>query len=130
MRYRYQIREIANKSAGALRRIEAVLVLESGEEESVENLVKIATSAMARLRRRRVAAEHIGKRSRWQRRPSYVWVKLYREDAVLRRLKQPARGDRNLLLEGEWVSSRYQEKPIYVKSPSHVYGRYRFALKL
>ena len=83
IRFRYKIRDVKNVSAGKLRRLEATVILNYGEAISKELLFRIARQSIRRLQRRLVRYAGIQKQSFSVRCPCYVWVKIFKNDAVL-----------------------------------------------
>jgi hypothetical protein len=126
LRFRYAIRDRRNTSAGSLRRVEAIVVLNAGEDPSESDLYRIARQAIRRIRRRPIRSVDIGGSGLPLRRPRYVWVKLFREDAVLRDLANPGPDNPNLLLKAEWTSLRYRTRPVFVRFPTTASRGYRF----
>lgn len=126
LRLRYSIRHVQNKSAEALRRVEAIAVLRFGEDPSGEDLYRIARQVVRRLRRRPIASAGLKGTGSIRRRPRYVWVKLFKQDAVLRNLENPGPDNPNLVLRAEWVARRNRKQPVFVRFPTAVEGGYRF----
>lgn len=130
LRFRYTIRNRKNTSAGSLRRVEAIVVLNAGEDPSENDLYRIARQAIRRIRRRPIRSVDIGGSGLPLRRPRYVWVKLFRDDAVLRNLEHPGPDNPNLLLKAEWTSLRYRKRPVLVRFPTTASRGYRFEYPL
>ena len=125
IRFRYKIRDVKNVSAGKLRRLEATVILNYGEAISKELLFRIARQSIRRLQGRLVRYAGIQKQSFSVRCPCYVWVKIFKNDAVLRHLHGVGGGE-NLLLKAEWTSFWYKYKPLFVRFPTDILGGYRF----
>ena len=126
LRFRYSIRSRKNTSAGRLRRVEVIVVLNSGEDPSEDDLYRIARQAIRRIRRRPIRSVDLEGSGLLFRRPRYVWVKVFLEDAVLRNLESPGPDNPNLLLKAEWTSLRYRARPVFVRFPTTMSGGYRF----
>jgi len=118
---RYIIRKSINKSAGKLRRLEALIVLTESEVPSKDVLLNIARHAVRKLKKKAIPKVEIGTIGKIKRLPSYVWVRLYRHDRRIRTLMSTGWLDGNLLLWAEWVSIRYRQKPVFIKSPDVIF---------
>ena len=113
---RYLIRKIENKSTGEIRRLEAQIVLTTPELPRRRILLDIVRHATRKLRRKRIPKVEITAVSKIKRKPSYVWIRLYRRDVRIRTLLSSTWSGENLLLKAEWMSLRYRQNPILVES--------------
>jgi hypothetical protein len=117
---KYFIKAIDNKSADKIRRLEAHVILMAEEIPRKEVLLDIVKHAIGKLRKKRLSKLKLGAVSKTRRRPSYVWIRLYRRDARKRTLLSSGWAEGNLLLQAEWISFFYRKNPVYVNEPDGV----------
>lgn len=118
---RYVVRETINKSAGKIRRLEALIVLTESDILDKELLLNIVRHAIRNLKRKRISSISIGEVSKIKKSPSYVWINLYQHDERIRNLIRSDWREKNLLLQAEWTSRTYRKKPVFIKSPDNIF---------
>ena len=129
---RYNIRNIKTIMHDGTLRLDVTAVLKFPDDTSDPELVKeIVASLVGRLRRRPFVPPHefLSARRWMPRRPSYIWVRLYRDDRTLRSLSRGGWQEGNLVSVAEW-KSHSRLSPILIKKPQSVFRNIAFKFEI
>jgi hypothetical protein len=123
---RYVVREVRNLSGGGIARVEVRAQLLHPDYSEDRNLVNAILKDLVRLGRRRLVRSRSGfldKGIPWPKRPSYVFVYLFRRDGPSRWLQRDGWIGGNLVAVGEQVWGSREH--ILVKKPQAELGKIR-----
>jgi len=124
----YTIRKVVNKSVKKIRRIEAHVVLTGNNLPKRETLADITCHVIKKLKWTWVPIVEIGEVGKVKMPPSYIWVRLYFNNKRIRTLMSSNWYNKNLVLQAEWISCRYKNKPIAIGRPDFIHRHIRFKL--
>ena len=121
-RLRVRVRSIRNASVRPTARVEVVLVLEQPDRDvTSDEMDGLLVSVCRRYARRLVKDNpgHFTTRQCTRRFPSYVWIRLYRNDGTLRWLGRDSVKEGNLLAAAERITGE-DNKPVLVRDPEKI----------
>jgi hypothetical protein len=93
------------------------IVLEANEAVSRAVVRGVLLHAVKILKRQPVPNRTLEGPGWWLGWPTYVWVRLFKNDHRVRQLKSSGFNDDNFLAMGEWTALRVRGRPIFVKKP-------------
>lgn len=128
---RFMIRDIQNVSSQGIARVRIIGVLVNPEDANNRALIKEIVHELVRAGRRRFVRSRgsvLEKGIPWPRRPSYVFIDLYKEDGPIRWLRSGGWPAGNLIAVGERVWHR--RKPVHVTNPEEKYKRISLRFKM
>jgi hypothetical protein len=123
---RYCIRSIEERTVESLRRLHVDVVLRPNEAVSRAVVQGVLLHAVRKLKRKLIPNRTL-EGSGWRLgRPTYVWIRLFRNDCRLRQLKSSSFNDDNFVAMAEWTALRNRRRPIFVKQPDEITRGVRF----
>jgi hypothetical protein len=122
-RYLYEMRSVSNRSAESLRRLQGKAVLRDGVTPTYRDVQGVALHAIRHLRRQRVKGSGVSSHWWFRRRPSHVWLFVYQNDEIDRRLLERLVNNEGVLVEAEWKSRWSRSKFTLIQEPDEVIGR-------
>lgn len=133
MRSMYQIRFIGNASVSGISRIRLILTLNSQvkEKDINRNLIKeILVDAINQYKNKhfKPITSDIDRKVLLKKKPSYIWLSLYKNNGTLRWVRADGWVGKNLIGQAEWrANSKLQ--PLELRNPEETIGtlgiRYR-----
>jgi len=119
---RVVVKSIRNASVRPIARVEVVLVLEEPDRDVTSEELDALLVSYCRRYSRRLVKDNPGRfttRRCTKRIPSYVWIRLYRQDGTLRWLGRDSVKEGNLLAAAERIRGM-DNKPVLVQDPEKI----------
>ena len=116
------MKHIRNASVRPTARVEVVLVLEEPDRDVTSEELDAVLLSFCRRYSRRLVKDNPGRfttRRCTRRLPSYVWIRLYRNDGTLCWLGRDSVKEGNLLAAAERIRGK-DNKPVLVRDPEKI----------
>ena len=116
------VKHIRNASVRPTARVEVVLVLEEPNRDVTSEELDAVLLSFCRRYSRHLVKDNPGRfttRRCTRRLPSYVWIRLYRNDGTLRWLARDSVKEGNLLAAAERIRGK-DNKPVLVRDPEKI----------
>jgi hypothetical protein len=123
---RYCIRSIEERTVESLRRLHVDIVLRPNEAVNRTVVQGVLLHAVRKLKRKLIPSRTLEGPGWRLGRPTYVWIRLFRNDCRVRQLKSSGFNDNNFVAMAEWTALRNRRKPIFVKQPDEFLHGVRF----
>jgi hypothetical protein len=123
---RYSIRSIEERTVQSLRRLHVDIVLRPNEAVSRAVVKGVLLHAVRKLKRKLIPNRTLEGPGWRLGRPTYVWIRLFRNDCRVRQLKSSGFDDDNFVAMAEWTALRNRRRPIFVKQPDEITRGVRF----
>jgi hypothetical protein len=120
---RYFIKRVKNSSAGGMARLHIFITLRFPSDENNREMIrKIISAVIRKYRKKRFAINpsKLLKRWNWHKRPTYIWVSLYRLEGPARWVVYGGWLKKNLITQAERVYSS-KAQPVFVKKPDEMW---------